>query len=61
MEFMDFRYDILLNPLVVIGILLLIIVPLTLFQTNRYLHKYGDPPWKQPEKPDDGAERSEHD
>lgn len=56
MEFMDLRYDILLNPLVVIGILLLIIVPLTLFQTNRYLHKYGDPPWKQPEKTDDGAE-----
>ncbi|VTR63311.1 Uncharacterised protein [Actinobacillus pleuropneumoniae] len=58
---MDLRYDLLLNPLVVICTLLLIIVPFTLFKINQYLHKYGDPPWKQPEKSDDGAGRSEHD
>ena len=41
---MDLRYDLLLNPLVVICTLLLIIVPFTLFKINQYLHKYGDPP-----------------
>lgn len=44
---MKLRYDILLDPIVMISTLLLIIIPVTVQYVNRYLHKYGDPPWKE--------------
>lgn len=44
---MHLRYDLLLNPLVIICSLLSVIIPLAVQYVNRYLHTHGDPPWKQ--------------
>ncbi|GIP16950.1 hypothetical protein J40TS1_25920 [Paenibacillus montaniterrae] len=47
---MELRYDLLLNPIVILCTLLLIAIPLLVHYINRYLHTYGDPPWKQPQE-----------
>jgi|GEM_PF-1650488 len=44
---MALRYDILLNPTVMLCTILLVIIPLLVLHINLYLHKKCDPPWKQ--------------
>lgn len=47
---MELRYDLLLNPTVIMCTLLLVIIPLLVLHINRYLHQTSDPPWKRQEE-----------
>lgn len=44
---MHLRYELLLNPVVIICTVLLVAIPLLIRYLNQYLHAYGDPSWKQ--------------
>lgn len=49
---MQLRYELLLNPLVLLCTLLLAVIPTLIYHFNKYLHKRGDPPWMQHEECD---------
>jgi Mg2+/Co2+ transporter CorB len=44
---MNLRYELLLNPLVIVCTVLLVVIPLLVQKINHYLHITASPPWKQ--------------